>query len=85
MIPARADGSSAISHLSEVKIIVRTGNGQLVSRLSPWAKYVKQPPKELNQGTNYKQIVWNPAPHEVYRINQSYFTQLNNNNNKFWF
>lgn len=64
-IPARSDGSCAINHLSEVKVIIRTQSGQLVSRLSPWAKYVVQPPKELNQGTNYKQIVWNPPPHDV--------------------
>lgn len=70
MIPARADGSSAINHLSEVKIIVRKGNGELVSRLSPWAKYVKQPPKDHNQGTNFKQLVWNPAPHEVHTQNR---------------
>lgn len=65
IIPPRADGSCAINHLSEIKVIVRTQSGQLVSRLSPWAKYVYQPPKELNQGTNYKQLVWNPPPHEV--------------------
>lgn len=63
-IPARPDGSCAISHLSEVKIIIRTQSG-LVSRLSPFAKYVVQPAKEANQGTNFKQIVWNPPPHEV--------------------
>lgn len=67
-IPANADGSCAIHHLSEVKVIVRTRFGQLVSRLSPWAKYVVQPPKELNQGSNYKQIIWNPPPHDVRRI-----------------
>lgn len=68
-IPAKADGSCAIGHLSEVKIIIRNKSGQLVSRLSPWAKYVVQPPKEANQGTNFKQIVWNPPPHEVRILN----------------
>lgn len=67
-IPARADGSCAINHLSEVKVIIRTQSGQLVSRLSPWAKYVVQPPKEANQGTNYKQIVWNPPPHDRFHF-----------------
>lgn len=62
VIPAKADGTCAINHLSEVKVIIRNHAGHLVSRLSPWAKYVVQPPKELGQGTNYKQIVWNP-PH----------------------
>ncbi|XP_031630516.1 1,4-alpha-glucan-branching enzyme [Contarinia nasturtii] len=67
-IPARPDGSCAIQHLSEVKIIIRTQSGQLVSRLSPWAKYVVQPPKEANQGTNYKQIVWNPPAHDRFHF-----------------
>lgn len=65
VIPANPDGSCAIKHLSEVKVIIRNQCGQLVPRLSPWAKYVVQPPKELNQGTNFKQIVWNPPANEV--------------------
>lgn len=47
-------------------MIVRTQNGQLVDRLSPWAKYVVQPPKEHGLGSNYKQYVWNPT--ETYRF-----------------
>lgn len=60
------DGSCRIKHLSEVKVIVRKQDGQLVDRLSPWAKYVKQPPKEANQGVSYKQYVWHPPPTEKY-------------------
>lgn len=45
---------------------MRNKAGQLVDRLSPWAKYVVQPPKEANQGTNYKQRVWHPPPHDKY-------------------
>lgn len=66
VLPPRADGTPAISHRSEVKVIIRTQSGQLVDRLSPWATYVWQPPKEANQGTNYKQIVWNPPANEKY-------------------
>lgn len=51
-----------------MKIIVRTAAGQLVDRLSPWATYVKQPPKEANQGVNYKQYVWSPPPSEAYQF-----------------
>lgn len=65
VIPANSDGSCAIKHLSEVKVIIRNQSGHLVPRLSPWAKYVVQPPKEWNQGTNFKQIVWNPPENEV--------------------
>lgn len=59
-LPPNSDGTPPIKHLSEIKVIIRTKSGQLVDRLSPWAKYVLQPPKEANQGTNYKQYVWNP-------------------------
>lgn len=52
--------------MSEVKVIIRTQSGQLVDRLSPWATYVYQPPKEANQGVNYKQRVWHPPPHQKY-------------------
>jgi 1,4-alpha-glucan branching enzyme len=60
VLPPKEDGTCAIHHLSEVKVIVRTQSGQLVDRLSPWSKYVVQPPKTAGLGTNYKQYVWNP-------------------------
>lgn len=65
-MPPRDDGTSPIHHMSEVKIIVRTQSGELVDRLSPWATYVVQPPKEANQGTNYKQYIWHPPGHTNY-------------------
>lgn len=65
MIPAREDGTCALNHLSEIKVIVRNKASQLVDRLSPWATYVNQPPKDWNQGSNYKQRVWNPPANEV--------------------
>lgn len=49
-------------------MIVRTQSGQLVDRLSPWATYVKQPPKEANQGVNYKQYLWSPPAGERYQF-----------------
>lgn len=71
VIPARDDGSCVIQHLSEIKVIIRTKEGKLVDRLSPWAKYVVQPPKEANQGVNYKQRVWHPPAHEKYMFRHS--------------
>jgi len=65
-LPARPDGSCPIHHLSEIKVIIRKHDGQLVDRLSPWATYVVQPPKEANLGTQYKQLIWHPPPHEKY-------------------
>lgn len=67
-IPALEDGTPPIKHLSEIKVIIRNESGQLLDRLSPWAKYVKQPPKESNQGVNFKQFVWNPPENERYRF-----------------
>lgn len=61
-----ADGSCPIKHLSEVKVIVRNQSGQLLDRLSPWATYVVQPPKEAGQGVNYKQRIWNPPAAQRY-------------------
>lgn len=68
ILQPREDGSCPLHHLSEVKIIVRSPSGQLVDRLSPWAKYVVQPPKEAGQGTNYKQYVWHPPGHSKYHF-----------------
>lgn len=67
-IPPNQDGSCAIKHLSEIKVIVRKQDGQLVDRLSPWAKYVVPPPKSL--GVNYQQRVWHPPAHEKYMLRQ---------------
>ncbi|XP_037888240.1 1,4-alpha-glucan-branching enzyme [Glossina fuscipes] len=65
-LPPNADGTPAVKHLSEIKIIVRNEKGELLDRLSPWAVYVKQPPKEANLGVNFKQLVWHPADEEIY-------------------
>lgn len=63
-LEANPDGSSPIQHLSEVKIIVRNNNGELLERLSPWASYVVQPPNR-SEGTTFKQRIWHPAPDKV--------------------
>ncbi|XP_012277447.1 1,4-alpha-glucan-branching enzyme isoform X2 [Orussus abietinus] len=59
-----ADGSCPIPHLSEVKIIVKTNNGELLERLSPWATYVTQAINRC-EGTTYKQRIWHPE--QVYK------------------
>ncbi|XP_075218700.1 1,4-alpha-glucan-branching enzyme [Lycorma delicatula] len=63
-IPPNSDGSCAIQHLSEIKLVIRTQSGELVERLSPWATYVVQPPR--SEGFTYKQRVWNPPPEKKY-------------------
>ena len=56
LLPA-VNGQPALTHGSKVKILV---NGQV--RLSPWASYVVQPPKERQEkeGTAFCQHFWNP-------------------------
>lgn len=54
-----ADGSPAIKHLSKVKLVVKTGSGEMVDRLSPWAPYVVQPPKETGSFI-FDQVIWKP-------------------------
>ncbi|XP_073996402.1 1,4-alpha-glucan-branching enzyme [Rhodnius prolixus] len=63
-IPPNLDGTAQINHLSEIKIAVRTTNGVLVDRISPWATYVVKPPK--TEGLNYKHLFWNPSPTQKY-------------------
>ncbi|XP_046746237.1 1,4-alpha-glucan-branching enzyme isoform X2 [Diprion similis] len=61
------DGSSPIQHLSEVKVIVRNNNGELLERLSPWASYVTQPPNR-SEGTTFKQRIWHPTDDKIYKF-----------------
>ncbi|XP_076054908.1 1,4-alpha-glucan-branching enzyme isoform X2 [Oratosquilla oratoria] len=65
-IPPNSDGTCRIPHLSKVKISVHTVEGDNGDRLSPWATYVKQPPK--SEGVAYQQHFWNPPPEERYKF-----------------
>jgi len=65
-LPAR-NGQPPIGHLSQVKLVVKTKDGQFVDRLSPWATYVKPPPTK-EQGIGYNWHVWNPPVKERYRF-----------------
>lgn len=64
IIPPNGDGSCAIPHLSEVKVVVDTQKGTREDRLSPWATYVVEPPK--HESTIYRQKLWNPPQSERY-------------------
>ncbi|KAJ8957842.1 hypothetical protein NQ318_001838 [Aromia moschata] len=66
ILPPNQDGSPAIQHLSEVKIVVQTYGGSKEDRLSPYATYVVEPPK--HEGTIYKQKLWNPPQSERYQF-----------------
>lgn len=56
-LPPNADGSCPLKHNSEVKLIIKSHNNELLERLSPWANYVTQNKAE---GTTYKQRIWHP-------------------------
>lgn len=62
-IPPKEDGSCAIPHLSELKVVVQSKDCKN-DRLSPWATYVVEPPK--HEGTIYKHKFWNPPQPERY-------------------
>ncbi|XP_015602286.1 1,4-alpha-glucan-branching enzyme [Cephus cinctus] len=66
-LPPNADGSCPLAHLSEVKVIVKNHNGELLERLSPWATYVTQPPNR-SEGTTFKQRIWHPPANQVYKL-----------------
>lgn len=56
-LPPNADGSCPLKHNSEVKLIIKSHNNELLERLSPWATYVTQ---NKSEGTTYKQRIWHP-------------------------
>lgn len=55
-IPPNPDGSCPINHNSKIKLVIRTKSGELVDRLSPWAKFVTQP----DDTKAYDQVFWSP-------------------------
>jgi len=59
VIPPGGDGQPVIRHQDKVKILV---NGE--DRISPWASYVVQPPKDKqdSEGVAFCQQFWNPPP-----------------------
>ncbi|XP_039600888.1 1,4-alpha-glucan-branching enzyme-like [Polypterus senegalus] len=57
-IPPNNDHSSPINHGSKLKVVIRCRNGQLVFRISPWAKYVVRE----DNSVIYDWVHWDP-PH----------------------
>ncbi|XP_029443870.1 1,4-alpha-glucan-branching enzyme isoform X1 [Rhinatrema bivittatum] len=56
-IPPGQDKSSPIPHGSKLKVVIHDKNGQILYRISPWAKYV------VKEGENvvYDWVHWDPA------------------------
>merc|ERR1719376_1888810 len=65
VVPPGTDGLPGIKHGDRVKVLV---NGE--DRISPWASYVVQPPKEQQEyeGVAYCQKFWNPPAHTTYNM-----------------
>ena len=54
-IPKNKDGSCPIPHLSIMRLIIKSKNGELLYRNSPWANYVLP-----NEHKVYEHRMWNP-------------------------
>ncbi|XP_021962387.1 1,4-alpha-glucan-branching enzyme [Folsomia candida] len=65
-IPPNSDGTPRIRHLSEIKVVVKDKQWNLWDRISPWATYVVQPPKE--QGYVFKWLFYNPPAEKKYEF-----------------
>jgi len=57
-IPAGPDGTPAIPHGSEVKLCIKTKDGQTLWRMSPWTKYATQ---NMEESMAYKPKHWYPG------------------------
>ncbi|KAF7251200.1 1,4-alpha-glucan-branching enzyme, partial [Varanus komodoensis] len=55
-IPPGPDGFNPVSHGSKLKLVIRSQNGEILYRISPWARYVV---RETNS-VNYDWIYWEP-------------------------
>uniref|UniRef100_A0A8C8RCE2 1,4-alpha-glucan-branching enzyme n=1 Tax=Pelusios castaneus TaxID=367368 RepID=A0A8C8RCE2_9SAUR len=55
-IPPGQDGFSPVSHGSKLKVVIRSKNGEILYRISPWAKYVARE----GSNVNYDWLHWDP-------------------------
>ncbi|XP_071994638.1 1,4-alpha-glucan-branching enzyme isoform X1 [Engystomops pustulosus] len=60
-IPPKEDKSPVIQHGSKIKVVIKTKSGEVIYRISPWAKYVFQEEKSVV----YDWVHWHPA--EAYK------------------
>jgi len=54
-------GKCPIEHMSRLKVVIKTQNGEIIDRIDPWATYVRTTPENL-----FNHHFWNPPKHEVY-------------------
>ena len=60
-IPALPDGSSPVPHGTNIKLLIKTEDGQTLWRLSPWTKYAVQ---QREVSMDYNQVHWDTLSNE---------------------
>ncbi len=61
-LPPNPKGECAIPHMSRIKLVIRSPNGEVVDRLDPWATYVLPTPEHV-----FNHHFWNPPEDQVYK------------------
>ncbi|XP_077150188.1 1,4-alpha-glucan-branching enzyme isoform X1 [Ranitomeya variabilis] len=56
-IPPKEDKSPIVHHGSKIKVVIKTKSGEVIYRISPWAKYVFQEEKKVV----YDWVHWQPV------------------------
>ncbi|KAF1493852.1 1,4-alpha-glucan-branching enzyme, partial [Eudyptula minor novaehollandiae] len=62
-IPPGQDGYPSVPHGSKLKVVIRAQNGELLYRISPWARYVVRDEDKVN----YDWVHWNPPQSYIHK------------------
>ncbi|XP_074757316.1 1,4-alpha-glucan-branching enzyme isoform X4 [Athene noctua] len=62
-IPPGQDGYPPVPHGSKLKVVIRAQNGELLYRISPWARYVVRDEDKVN----YDWVHWNPPQSYIHK------------------
>ena len=62
-LPPNPQGECPIPHMSRIKLVIKSSNGDILERLDPWASYVLPTPENV-----YIQHFWNPPKDQVYTM-----------------
>ena len=62
-LPPTVHGECPIPHMSRIKLVIKSQNGEILDRLDPWASYVMTTPENV-----YIHHFWNPPKDEVYNM-----------------
>jgi len=62
-LPPNPQGECPIPHMSRIKLVIKSSNGDILERLDPWASYVLPTPENV-----YIQHFWNPPKDQVHTM-----------------